>query len=202
MIRASCSSSTIGLWRRGGREMRLPADATLMVIGAPDAIDGPRPPPREKSEEKIAALIVAWRAEGLPIVHIGRNAIELGATPLAGATMIDKAAESAFGGAGLEDLLDEIGATTLVLCGALTPSLEATARDAADLGYQVFIVGDACWAIEGVGRRGTGTTAEDAHAGSLARLQRDYGRIVDTAAALNAAASAKARQRRAAERHR
>ncbi len=89
-----------------------------------------------------------------------------------------------------------------MFCGALTPTLEATARDAANLGYQVFVVADACWAIEGLDHRGTGQPAENAPAPSLAWLQGDYGRMVDASIALNAAATAKARQRRAAERRR
>ena len=98
-------------------------------------------------------------------------------------------------------MLDELGATTLVLCGVLTPnSVEATARHAGNLGYQVFVVADACWAVDKVDLRGKRWPAEDVHALSLAHLEGEYATVVDVATALRAAATAKARQRRGARR--
>jgi nicotinamidase-related amidase len=198
--------------------MRLPADATLIVIAVQDALDDPRWGPRDNpdAEAKIAALIAAWRAEGLPLVHVRHDSNEPGspyapgspgrrfklcAAPLEGERVIGKSASSAFVGTGLEALLDDIGATTLVLCGALTPhGLEATARHAGDLGYSAFVVGDACWAVDTIDPSGKRCPAEDAHALSLAHLQGEYARIVDAATALGAAALAKARQRHRAAR--
>jgi nicotinamidase-related amidase len=196
--------------------MRLPADAVLIVIDMQEAIDDPRWGPRNnlEAEANIAALIAAWRAESLPLVHVRHDSVDPAspyaphgpghrfkrcAAPLDGETVIGKNANSAFIGAGLEGLLDELGATTLVLCGALTPnSVEATARHAGNLGYQVFVVADACWAVDKVDLRGKRWPAEDVHALSLAHLQGEYGSVVDTATTLLAAATAKARQRRAA----
>lgn len=194
--------------------MRLPADATLIVIDAQEAIGDLRQEPRDQSdaEAKGAALIAAWRAEGLPLVHVRHNSVRSGASeapreprhrfkssaaPLEGESVIGKTADSAFVGTGLEALLDDVGATTLVLCGALASnSLGATARHASDLGYSVFVVADACWTA------GTVDLTEDrkGNALSLARLQGEYARLVDAATTLNAAATAKARQRRAAEK--
>ena len=94
--------------------------------------------------------------------------------------------------------LDELGATTLVICGALaTHALEASARHAADLGYQVFVVADACRAADALDLNGRLWPAEDVRALALARLS-EAAAIVDAATALRAAATAKARQRRAA----
>jgi nicotinamidase-related amidase len=196
--------------------MRLPADTVLIVIDVQEAIDDPRWGPRNNlaAESNIAALIAAWRAEALPLVHVRHDSVDPAspyaphgpghrfkrcAAPLDGETVIGKNTNSAFIGASLEGLLDELGATTLVLCGALTPnSVEATARHAGNLGYQVFIIADACWAVDKVDLRGKRWPAEDVHALSLAHLQDEYGSVVDTATTLQAAAAAKARQRRAA----
>lgn len=173
--------------------MRLPADAVLMVVDA----EGD---PREAADSRIAALIAAWRAEGLPIVHAGRRSA-LAARARDGETVIASEAMSAFVGAELEDKLDELGATTLVFCGTLaTHSLEATARHAGDLGYQVFVVADACLPAEAVDFRGRSWPAEDVRALALARLQGETAAIVDSATAIQAAATAKARQRRKAGR--
>ena len=101
----------------------------------------------------------------------------------------------------LEARLYELGATTLVLCGALaTHALEASARHAGDLGYQLFVVADACQAADIVDLRGRLWPAEDVGALALARLKGETATIVDAATTLRAAATAKVRQRRAAGR--
>ena len=198
--------------------MRLPADAALIVIDVQEAIDDPRWGPRNnpQAEAHIAALVAAWRAEELPLVHIRHDSVDPAspyapngpghgfkpcALPLAGETVVGKNANSAFVGTALESMLDEVGATTLVLCGVLTPnSVEATARHAGNLGYQAFVVADACWAVDKVDLRGKRWPAEDVHALSLAHLEGEYATIVDTMTTLRAAATAKARQRRGAGR--
>jgi nicotinamidase-related amidase len=195
--------------------MRLPADAVLIVIDMQEAIDDSRWGPRNNfgAEANIAALIAAWRAERLPLVHVRHDSAEPGspyaphtpghrfkrcAAPLDGETVIGKTANSAFIGTRLEDLLDELGATTLVICGVLTPnSVEATARHAGNLGYRVFVVADACWAVDKTDLRGKRWPAEDVHALSLAHLEGEYASVVDAATTLRAAATAKVRQRRA-----
>jgi nicotinamidase-related amidase len=187
--------------------MRLPADAVLLIIDAHEAIDDPRHAAGDvpAADQNIAALIAAWRAEGLPLAHVGRQPtasaapLSLAIRPLDGEIVIVRNATSAFVGADLEAKLDELGATTLVLCGTLaTQALEASARHAGDLGYQVFVVADACRAADMVDLRGRLWPAEDVRALSLAHLKGETASIVDVATALRAAATAKARQRRRA----
>ena len=192
--------------------MRLPHDATLIVVDLQQAIDDPRWGPRNnpRAESAIAALIAAWRREELPIVHIRHDSVEPGspyapgspghpfkpeALPLDGEIVIGKSAHSAFVGTPLEATLDAFGATTLVLCGVLTHnSLEATARHAGDLGYRVFVVADACWAID-VRAQDRLWEAADVHALSLAHLDGEYAAVVDCAQTLGAARLARARER-------
>ena len=193
--------------------MRLPADATLVVIDVQAAIDDPRWGPRNNpgAEDNIVRLLARWRTEGLPLIHVRHDSVEPGspyapgapghrfkasATPLEGERVVSKSANSAFIRPDLEAALDEIGATTLVICGVLTAnSVEATARHAGNLGYQIFVVADACWTVDKVDLRGRRWTGEDVHALSLAHLNGEYASVVDTAATLVAAAAAKARQR-------
>src|SRR6185312_14463146 len=164
--------------------MRLPADAVLMVVDAEEPAHPDAGDPRQEADSKIAALIAAWRAEGLPLVHVARPSAGA-ARPRDGETVIAREAMSAFAGTSLEERLDELGATTLVLCGALaTHALEATARHAGDLGYRVFVVADACRAAEAV------------RALALAHLEGETATMVDSATALGAAATARVRQRR------
>ena len=131
--------------------MRLPADATLIVVGAQEAIDSPRPGAGDADnvEANLASLIAAWRKEGLPVVHVRLGGapggpFEACAPPLEGETVVGAGAASAFSKTGLEGLLEDAGATTLVLCAA-SSAVDPTARDAGDLGYQIFIPLDACW---------------------------------------------------------
>ena len=179
--------------------MRLPADAVLIIVEAQESID-PRLVAGHASaaDENIAALVAAWRAEGLPLAHVGRRPPALSHAPPDGEILVAGDATSAFVGTALEAGLDELGATTLVICGALaTQALEASARHAADLGYQVFVVADACRPADALDLNGRLWPAEDVRALVLARLS-EAAAIVDAATALRAAATAKARQRRAA----
>ena len=129
--------------------MRLPADATLIVLGAPVGELAEVPGP----EAKVAELLVAWRAEALPIVHVRiapdgpPRPFQAGAAPLAGETSVERSAGDSFAGSALGAALDAIGATTLVLCGDAAAVPEA-ARAAAAFGCHAFVVADACWGGE------------------------------------------------------
>jgi hypothetical protein len=71
--------------------------------------------------EAIDALRQAWTAEALPI--------------------LEAPAEAPFADGALERALDALGATTLVLAG---PGGGRAARQAAALGYRLFVVEEAC----------------------------------------------------------
>ncbi len=194
--------------------MRLPCDAALIVIDVQDAIDDPRWGPRNNpgAEPVIAELLAAWRAERLPIVHIRHDSTEPHspyrpdspghgfkgvARPLAHEAVIAKSTNSAFVGTALEEALDEFGATTLVVCGVLTNnSVEATVRHGGNLGYRIFVVADACWAVDKRDLSGRVWPAADVHALSLANLHAEYAEVVDSPTALLAAALANVRRRR------
>jgi len=193
--------------------MRLPSDAALILVDLQLAIDDPRWGLRNNpgAEQAIAALLAAWREEALPIVHIRHDSVEPdspyrperpshafkpAATPGPGEAVIGKRGHSAFVGTALEETLDALGATTLVVCGVLTHnSVEATARHAADLGYRVFVVADACWAVALADRGGATWPAETVHRVALACLDGEYATVVDAATTLAAARLAKTRER-------
>ena len=119
------------------------------------------------------------------------------ARPREGETIIGKSANSAFVATDLEAALDRLGATTLVVCGVLTNnSLEATVRHGGNLGYRIFVVADACWAVDKRDLSGRLWPAADVHALSLANMQGEYAEIVSGAMALQAAAMANMRRRR------
>lgn len=66
-------------------------------------------------------------------------------TPCPDEFILNKTTFSAFASTGLERTLRHLGIETLVVGGVATNvCVEATARDAVDLGYQVILVDDAC----------------------------------------------------------
>ena len=166
--------------------MRLPADATLIVIETQT-----RGTSASGGAANIAKLVEAWRAEELPIVHVRAGSQETGldVEPRARGceSIIETAFTDAFAAPELEILLEEIGATTLTLCGEAR-AVEAAARKAADLGYQAYVVADAC------------VEADQEAAPSFARLPKGAATVVDLREALCAAAAAKLRQRSKAQK--
>ena len=194
--------------------MRLPCDAALVLIDLQLAIDDPRWGPRNNpgAEAAIVNLLAAWREQNLPVIHIRHDSTEAGspyrpdrpghafkpeAAPLAGEIVIGKATNSAFIAPDLERALDAIGATTLVMSGVLTNnSLEASVRHGGNLGYRIFVVADACWAVDKRDLNGKLWPARDMHDLSLANLQGEYAQIVSCEMACKAAATATMRQRR------
>ena len=184
--------------------MRLPHPAALLVIDVQRAIDhlswGERNNPR--AEANIAALLAAWRSAGRPIYHVRHDSTEphshyrpgqaghefkAEAIPLAGEVVIAKRTNSAFIGTDLEARLRAAGQTVLVVAGVITNnSVEATVRMAGNLGFETFVVEDACFTFGRKDWAGTWRTAAEVHAMSLANLEGEYARVVRTAQVLEA----------------
>jgi nicotinamidase-related amidase len=200
---------------------RLPGDTVLMIIDVQNAIDDAKWGPRNNAdaEHAIAALLDAWREGEMPIVHVRHDSIEprspyrpgqpgnafkAEAMPREGETIVAKNVNSAFIGTNLDELLNERGTTTLVICGVLTHnSVEATVRHAGNLGYRVFVARDACWAVDVRDLTGRVWSAEDVHQLSLAKMHREYAVVTDTATLLQNAMIARAvKAMRAAKRSR
>lgn len=193
--------------------MRLPLSTVLIVIDMQLAIDdavwGPRNNP--EAEARIGEIEAAWRGAGMSILHVRHDSTEphslyrpgqsghdfkpaLG--PHGDEAVIAKDTNSAFVGTNLESQLDALGATDLILCGVHTNnSLEASVRHAGNLGYRVFVPGDACWAVDKRDLTGRVWPAEDVHQLSLANMHGEYATVVTTGAVLAALGVTQARKR-------
>jgi nicotinamidase-related amidase len=185
--------------------MRIPKDTALLVIDVQQAIDDPKWGPRNNpdAERKIARLLAVWRAAQMPVVHIRHDSIEPNspyrpgqpghafkpeAAPLPGETIVAKQVNSAFIGTSLERQLNAAGRTTLVICGVLTHnSVESTVRHAGNLGFRVFVVADACWAVDTRDLTGRVWPAADVHILSLSHMQGEYAQVTDARTAAEAA---------------
>lgn len=135
-----------------------------VTIGAalPDASDAP---------PHMRKLFVEFRN------HLGSREHEIldELKPLPGEHVLRKTSIGAFATTGIDSLLRALGCDQLYLCGVSTNMcVETTAREAADRGYLVTLVEDAC-----------GTTHEDLHHNTLRNFQRLFGRVRSTQTCLS-----------------
>ena len=99
--------------------------------------------------------------------------------PAAGEAVIVKAHPNAFRETELEDMLRGQGIDELVVGGMMTSMcVDASVRAAADLGFGVTVVGDACAAPE-LSRGSVTVPGEHVHAAFLAALDGTYATVVD-----------------------
>ena len=176
----------------------LPTDAVLLLIDLQKAVDDPSWGPRNNptAEQCVAQMLQAWRAKGMPIVHVRHDSLEPNSTfrpgqpgndwkresvPRAGETLIVKQTNSAFIGTSLEQTLRSAARRTLVVAGVSTSnSVEATVRMAGNLGFDTYLVEDACFTFDRKDWKERLRTAEEVHAMSLANLHGEYCTVVTT----------------------
>lgn len=182
----------------------LPINAVLLVIDLQKAIDHPSWGARNNpgAEVNVAALLDAWRSSGRPVYHIRHDSAEPGShyrpgqpghdfkpevAPLPGETVIAKRTNSAFIGTDLEARLRAEGQNLLIVTGVITNnSVEATVRMAGNLGFDTFLVEDACFTFGRKDWAGRAWTADEVHALSLANMDGEYCSVVRTAEVLAA----------------
>ena len=108
--------------------------------------------------------------------HIGSREHEIvdELKPRPGEHVLRKTTIGAFASTNIDSLLRALGCEQLYLTGVSTNMcVETSAREAADRGYLVTLVEDAC-----------GTTHEDLHLNTMRNFQRLFGRVKSTAEAL------------------
>jgi len=139
----------------------------------------------ERAARNAAKVLAAFRSRGDLVVHVRHEARE-GAeiheqvAPAEGERVFTKTEVSCFNGTDLLAYLREERVTELVICGMMTHMcVEAAARAAHDLGFEVTVVGDAC-ATRDLEYGDTKISAADVHASTLATLSRTYARVVTT----------------------
>ena len=169
--------------------------AALIVIDMQEGMRFERLPPRNNpaAEDRIAELLAAWRAAGQPVVcvrHISRSPASVFApgqpgaafqdrfVPLAHEHVVEKNVPDAFINTGLERWLHARGIRRVVIGGVSTNnSVEASARTAANLGFDTTVVADACFAFDKADFGGTLRSAEQVHLMALANLDGEYARV-------------------------
>jgi nicotinamidase-related amidase len=101
--------------------------------------------------------------------------------PAGGEPVIVKQHPNAFRATSLEQLLREQGISELVVGGMMTSMcVDASVRAAADLGFAITVVGDAC-AAPALSRGSVTVPGEQVHTAFLAALDGTYATVVDAA---------------------
>jgi len=178
--------------------IRLPQDAGLIVIDVQKGFDDPQWGPRNNpdAEQRIAALLAAWRATGRPVFHIQHLSNSEGSPfnpgnpgceikeivrPRENEQVFQKRVNSAFIGTQLENSLHQRGIRTVVIVGLTTPHCVSTSvRMAANLGFEVYMASDAIAAFELAGPDGKRYSAEEIHSVSLATVHEEFATVIDS----------------------
>jgi len=109
------------------------------------------------------------------------NAIKESASPLPTEPVLTKNVNSAFIGTDLESRLKANKVKTVVLVGLTTDHcVSTTARMAANLGFDTYVVSDATATFDRTGPDGRNFKADEIHAANLASLHQEFATIIDT----------------------
>lgn len=146
--------------------------------------------------EKAAAALASFRQQGLPVFHVRHLSVRPGATffipgtkgadihecarPQGGEAVVEKNFPNSFRGTALRDQLEKGGIKNLVVAGMMTHMcVDATVRHAADLGYKLTLLADAC-ATRAQSFGGETIPARQVHGAFLAALNGFYAKVLDT----------------------
>ena len=166
----------------------------LVLIDLQKAIDDPSWGVRNHphAESRGRRMLALWRQLGWPLFHVRHDSREPNSTyrpgqaghgfkpetaPVAGETVLGKTTCNAFASTDLAERLREAQASRVFVCGVITNnSVESTVRAGGDLGFEMYLVEDACFTF-GKGR----WTAQDVHDMSLSNLEGEYATITTSA---------------------
>ncbi|HEX6692889.1 MAG TPA: cysteine hydrolase family protein, partial [Burkholderiales bacterium] len=143
---------------------------------------------------KAGAVLQKFRNQGTPVFHIRHLSTRPGATfflpgtkgaeihasvtPRTGEPVVEKNFPNSFRGTVLQKRLEELAVRDLVIAGMMTHMcVDATVRHAADLGYKVTLLGDAC-ATRAQKYGDESVPARQVHAAFLAALNGFYAKVI------------------------
>ena len=146
------------------------------------------------AEQKAGQLLEFWRSHQMPVFHAKHNStnpnsrlvagqvgneIQDVVKPVAGEPVFEKDVNSAFIGTNLRAELAAQGIKKLVVAGMTTNHcVSTTVRMAANFGFEVLLVADACATFDTVGYDGKKHSAEIIHEVALANLHQEFAKIV------------------------
>jgi nicotinamidase-related amidase len=140
------------------------------------------------------AALEKFRKNGDPVIHVRHLSVRPGSTfflpgtkgaeihaavaPQVTETVVEKNFPNSFRNTQLTAILEKNGIKNLVVAGMMTHMcVDATVRHAADLGYKITLLGDAC-ATRAQSYAGEQVPARQVHAAFLAALNGFYAKVV------------------------
>jgi nicotinamidase-related amidase len=136
----------------------------------------------------------SFRSKKMPVIHVRHLSTRPGASfflpgtkgaeihdavsPAEGENVIDKNFPNSFRATGLQAALEKQGIKNLVVAGMMTHMcVDATVRHAADLGYKITVLADAC-ATRAQSFDGETIAARQVHGAFLAALNGAYANVI------------------------
>jgi nicotinamidase-related amidase len=150
----------------------------------------------DAAAQNAARALEKFRQGKMPVLHVRHLSVRPGSTffipgtpgaeihpavkPASGEAIVEKNFPNSFRGTALESALKEKGIKNLVVAGMMTHMcVDASVRHAADLGYKVTLLGDAC-ATRAQSFGGETVPARQVHTAFLAALNGFYAKVVNT----------------------
>jgi nicotinamidase-related amidase len=149
-----------------------------------------------RAVQLLASLVQGFRAAKRPVAHVHHASPTKGSAffhgspgaeplqmlaPSPDEAVVQKEKASAFAGTSLQAELEARGVQTVVVAGfTANECLDATARQAVELGFGAVVVGDASASLDVRGPDGTLYPAERIHRLTLANLHSFVAQVVDT----------------------
>ena len=150
----------------------------------------------EAAAQQASLALKAFREKQLPVIHVRHASVRPGATfflpgtkgaethpavaPLGRESVVEKNFPNAFRNTNLEKQVRDLGVTHLVVAGMMTHMcVDASVRHAADLGFKVTLLGDAC-ATRTQSFGGESVPARQVHTAFLAALNGFYAKVINS----------------------
>lgn len=165
-----------------------------MQLAGSDPLLGERGQP--DAEANAAKLLQAWRERGDPVIHIRHDDMNPDSpyapgkpghvfcpevAPLPHEEVIEKRTTNAFVGTDLMQALEAYDASQIVIAGFhLEHCVGTSARMAGNLGFMVYLAGDATASLSCFDNKGRKWSADDIHAMQLAVLNGDFVKVSET----------------------
>jgi nicotinamidase-related amidase len=179
-------------------EISMTTTTALIIIDMQHGIQqwGGRQRNNPQAADQILRLLTTWRNAAAPVVHVRHISREAGAVfapgqagcvfhapllPLSHEAVFEKNVTDAFLHTSLERWLRVRGIQRLAITGVATEnSVESSARTAGNLGFDTYVVEDACFTYEKRDHAGRLRTAEEVHDMALGNLAQEFAQIIDT----------------------
>lgn len=176
--------------------VHVPENSVLVLIDVQKAWDNPRWGRRNSpgAEKVMGKLLERFRENGRHVIHVhhdsnsessllrhGSPGFEFKAevVPIDGEAVITKHVHSAFIGTDLEDRLREMGDPSVFFAGITTDHCVSTSsRMSGDMGFDTYIVEDACVAFDRKDLDGNVVPAEEVHRANLASINGEFATVL------------------------